>query len=77
VTSARWTCSKRSLISQFEQYVKLNKKVPPEILTSLAGIDSPAAWPTPSRPTCRSSSTEKQKVLEILDVRERLEHVMR
>ena len=29
----------RSIIAQFEQYVKLNKKVPPEILTSLAGID--------------------------------------
>ena len=31
----------RSLISQFEQYVKLNKKIPPEILVSLAGIEEP------------------------------------
>jgi ATP-dependent Lon protease len=31
----------RSIIAQFEQYVKLNKKVPPEILTSLSGIDEP------------------------------------
>ena len=46
----------RSIVSQFENYVKLNKKVPPEILTSLAGIEQPAAWPIPLRPTCRSSS---------------------
>ena len=31
----------RSVVSRFEQYVKLNKKIPPEILTSLAGIDQP------------------------------------
>jgi len=31
----------RSVVSQFEQYVKLNRKVPPEILTSLAGIEQP------------------------------------
>jgi len=40
-------------VSQFEQYVKLNKKVPPEILTSLAGIEQPAAWRTRSPRTCR------------------------
>jgi len=32
---------RRAMISQFDQYVKLNKKIPPEILTSLAGIDEP------------------------------------
>jgi ATP-dependent Lon protease len=32
----------RSVMSRFEQYVKLNKKIPPEILTSLSGIDSPS-----------------------------------
>jgi hypothetical protein len=38
------------------------------VLTALAGIDQPGRWPTPSPRTCRSSWTEKQKVLEILDV---------
>jgi ATP-dependent Lon protease len=44
---------RRTVLAQFDQYVKLNKKIPPEILTSLAGIEEPAAWPTPSPPTCR------------------------
>ena len=44
---------RRALLAQFDQYVKLNKKIPPEILTSLAGIDEPAAWPTPSPRICR------------------------
>jgi len=35
------------VISQFEQYVKLNKKVPPEVLTALAASNRPGAWPTP------------------------------
>ena len=38
-TSARWTCSRARVISQFEQYVKLNKKMPPEMLTRCAGIE--------------------------------------
>ena len=43
----------RSVISQFEQYVKLNKKVPPEVLTALGGYRPCAAgWPTPWRRTC-------------------------
>ena len=43
----------RSVLTLFDQYVKLNKKVPPEILTSLAGIEDPAVWRTPSPRTCR------------------------
>jgi ATP-dependent Lon protease len=46
---------RRAVMQQFDQYVKLNKKIPPEILTSIASIDEPAAWPTPSPRTCRSS----------------------
>src|SRR5882757_665981 len=57
----------RSVITQFEQYVKLNKKVPPEILTSLAGTVA-------AHMSLKLS--EKQKVLEIPDVRKRLEHML-
>ena len=52
---------RRAVTQQFDQYVKLNKKIPPEILTSIAGIDDPAAWPTPSPRTCRSSSTTSSR----------------
>jgi ATP-dependent Lon protease len=37
----------RSLLSQFEQYVQLGKKVPAEVLSSLNSIDEPGAWSTP------------------------------
>ena len=46
----------RAVVSQFEQYVKLNKKVPPEVLVSLSQIDDPASSPIRSRRTCRSRS---------------------
>ena len=48
---------RRALIAQFEQFVKLNKKIPPEILSSLAGIDDASSlrmrpcWKTPRRPS--------------------------
>ena len=66
----------RSVISQFEQYVKLNKKVPPEILTSLAGIEQPGRLADTVSAHMALKLSEKQKILEIADVRSRLEHVM-
>ncbi len=66
----------RSVISQFEQYVKLNKKVPPEILTSLAGIEQPGRLADTVAAHMALKLSEKQKILEIVDVRSRLEHVM-
>ena len=66
----------RSVMSQFDQYVKLNKKVPPEILTSLAGIDSPGRLADTIAAHMSLKIEEKQKILEIEGVRERLEHVM-
>jgi ATP-dependent Lon protease len=66
----------RSVISQFEQYVKMNKKVPPEILTSLAGIDHPGRLADTAAAHMALKLSEKQKVLEIANVRERLEHVL-
>ncbi|MBT77597.1 MAG: endopeptidase La [Gammaproteobacteria bacterium] len=67
---------KRSVISQFEHYVKLNKKVPPEILTSLSGIDQPGRLADTIAAHMSLKLDEKQKVLAIEGVRERLEHVM-
>jgi ATP-dependent Lon protease len=67
---------KRSVVSQFDSYVKLNKKVPPEILTSLSGIDQPGRLADTVAAHMSLKLAEKQKVLEIEDVRKRLEHVM-
>ncbi|MFM7065370.1 MAG: LON peptidase substrate-binding domain-containing protein, partial [Gammaproteobacteria bacterium] len=66
----------RSVVSQFEQYVKLNKKVPPEILTSLAGIEQPGRLADTVAAHMALKLAEKQKVLEITDVRKRVEHVL-
>jgi ATP-dependent Lon protease len=66
----------RSVISQFEQYVKLNKKVPPEVLTALAGIDHAGRLADTVAAHMSLKLGEKQKVLEILDVRKRLEHIL-
>jgi ATP-dependent Lon protease len=66
----------RSVISQFEQYVKLNKKVPPEVLTALSGIDDAGRLADTVAAHMALKLTEKQKVLEILDVRKRLEHIL-
>ena len=65
----------RSVISQFEQYVKLNKKIPPEVLVSLNQIDDPSklADTVASHLTVRVS--EKQEILEVGDIGERLERV--
>jgi ATP-dependent Lon protease len=66
----------RSVVSHFEQYVKLNKKVPPEILTSLAGIEQPGRLADTVAAHMALKLSEKQKVLESQDVRARLEQVM-
>ena len=75
-TSARWTCSCARSITQFEQYVKLNRKVPPEILTSLAGIEQPGRLADTVAAHMSLKLDAKQKVLEIQDVRRRLEHIL-
>ncbi|MGH8320543.1 MAG: endopeptidase La, partial [Gammaproteobacteria bacterium] len=66
----------RSALSLFDQYVKLNKKIPPELLTSLAGIDSPGRLADTIAAHMQLKLDEKQKILELEDVRARLEHVM-
>ena len=65
----------RSIIVQFEQYVKLNKKVPPEILTSLAGIDEPGRLADTVAAHMALKLSEKQRILEVQDVKSRLEQI--
>ncbi|MFC3033984.1 endopeptidase La [Pseudoalteromonas fenneropenaei] len=66
----------RSAISQFEGYVKLNKKIPPEVLTSISGIDEAARLADTMAAHMPLKVAEKQKVLEVSDVTERLEYLM-
>jgi len=66
----------RTATSLFDQYVKLNKKVPPEVLTSLASIDEPARLADTMAAHMSLKLDEKQQVLEMANVRERLEHIM-
>src|SRR5512135_1693001 len=67
---------RRALINQFDQYVKLNKKIPPEILTSLAGIDDAGRLADTIAAHLPLKLEQKQEVLEIFDVRQRLEHLL-
>ena len=66
----------RSAVSQFEGYVKLNKKIPPEVLTSLNGIDDAARLADTMAAHMPLKLVEKQKVLEMRGVNERLEYLM-
>ncbi len=67
---------RRALINQFDQYVKLNKKIPPEILTSLAGIDDAGRLADTIAAHLPLKLEQKQEVLEIFDVKKRLEHLL-
>ncbi len=66
----------RSATGLFDQYVKLNKKVPPEVLTSLTSIDDPSRLADTIAAHMSLKLEEKQQVLEMADVRVRLEHLM-
>jgi ATP-dependent Lon protease len=66
----------RSATDLFDQYVKLNKKVPPEVLTSLASIDEGSRLADTMAAHMALKLEEKQHVLEMINVRERLEHLM-
>jgi ATP-dependent Lon protease len=66
----------RSAVSQFEGYVKLNKKIPPEVLTSLNGIEDAARLADTMAAHMQLKLVEKQKVLEMNSVIERLEYLM-
>src|SRR5262247_1887472 len=67
---------RRALIAQFDQYVKLNKKIPPEILTSLAGIEEPGRLADTIAAHLPLKLEQKQEVLEMFEARKRLEHLL-
>lgn len=66
----------RSGLNQFEGYVKLNKKIPPEVLTSLSGIEDGDRLADTMAAHMPLKLSEKQAILEITDIRERIEHLM-
>ncbi|WP_148716304.1 endopeptidase La [Chitinolyticbacter meiyuanensis] len=68
---------RRALLSQFDQYVKLNKKIPPEILTSLSGIESAGRLADTIAAHLPLKLEQKQAVLEMEDVRRRMEHLLK
>ncbi|RKZ91504.1 MAG: endopeptidase La, partial [Gammaproteobacteria bacterium] len=66
----------RTVMNQFDQYVKMNDKVPPEILSSLSSIEDPSRLADTIAAHMPLKIDEKQKILEIHDVRKRLEHLL-
>lgn len=76
VESAETEALRRAIVSQFDQYVKLNKKIPPEILTSLSGIDEPGRLADTIAAHLPIKLEQKQKILEMVNVTERLESLL-
>ncbi len=75
-TSAELEALRRAIVTQFDQYVKLNKKIPAEILTSIAGIDDPGRLADTIAAHLPLKLEQKQKVLEMFGLTERLEHLL-
>ncbi|HZQ61881.1 MAG TPA: endopeptidase La [Casimicrobiaceae bacterium] len=67
---------RRALLAQFDQYVKLNKKIPPEILTSMSGIDDGGRLADAIAAHLPLKLEQKQEILEMGDVGKRLEHLL-
>jgi ATP-dependent Lon protease len=67
---------RRAVITQFDQYVKLNKKIPPEILTSIAGIEEAGRMADTIAAHLPLKLEQKQEVLEKFDVRSRIERLL-
>src|SRR6202035_4458517 len=65
----------RTVVAQFEQYIKLNKKIPPEVLVSINQIDDPGKLADTVASHLTLKIAEKQELLETETVSERLEKV--
>lgn len=76
IVSAETEALRRAIVGQFEQYVKLNKKIPPEILTSLAGIDDAGRLADTIAAHLPLKLEQKQKMLEVISTSERLEALL-
>ncbi|BBM02861.1 Lon protease [Microbulbifer sp. GL-2] len=66
----------RSVMTQFEQYVSVSKKVPNEVITSLSGIDEPGRLADTISAHMSLELAQKQELLETSSVKERLEHLL-
>jgi len=66
----------RAVFTQFDQYVKLNKKIPPEILTTLASVDDPSRLADTIAAHLTLKLEDKQVILDMQDVPQRLEHLL-
>jgi ATP-dependent Lon protease len=64
---------RRAVIAQFDQYVKLNKKIPPEILTSITGIEDAGRLADTIAAHLPLKLEQKQEILEIFEIRARIE----
>ena len=67
---------RRAVVAQFDQYVKLNKKIPPEILTSVANIDEAGRLADTIAAHLPLKLEQKQEVLEMFDIRARIERLL-
>ncbi|MBK7356771.1 endopeptidase La [Propionivibrio sp.] len=67
---------RRAVISQFDQYVKLNKKIPPEILTSIASIEEAGRLADTIAAHLPLKIEQKQEVLEMFEIRPRIERLL-
>ncbi len=67
---------RRTLLSQFDQFVKLNKKIPPEVLTSFSNIDDPGRLADTIAAHLPLKLEQKQQILTMFDVKERIEHLL-
>lgn len=66
----------RSLLSQFDQYVQLSKKIPPEVMTSISSIDEPGRLVDTIASHMTLQLQEKQNLLELASLQSRIEHLM-
>jgi ATP-dependent Lon protease len=73
--SAETEALRRAVLQQFDQYVKLNKKIPPEILTSIASIDDPGRLADTIAAHLPLKLDNKQIVLDLANVKDRLENL--
>ena len=67
----------RSMMSVFEQYVQLSKKVPPEVMSSLASVNDPSRLVDTIASQMSLKLDEKQQILEMTSLNERIEHMMK
>jgi ATP-dependent Lon protease len=67
---------RRAILTQFDQYVKLNKKIPPEILASLGSIDEPGRMADTVAVHLPVKIEQKQEILETFPVHDRLEKLL-